>query len=101
MNILKKLPWRARRPQVAPAAAPSIEAPIADTPAEVAARYLRDTPSGRRGVNLGCGRATFSDLLNIDSQPHDSVNIVWDLTKGLPFLPSDQFDAVTSEHFFE
>jgi predicted O-methyltransferase YrrM len=25
MNILKKLPWRARRPEVAPAAAPSIE----------------------------------------------------------------------------
>ena len=29
------------------------------------------------------------------------VDIAWDLTKGLPFLSSNQFDAIISEHFFE
>lgn len=86
------VPIRTRRPPSPPAGA---------TPAQAAARYLRETPAGKRGLNLGCGGATFSDLLNIDGQSPELVDIIWDLTKRLPFLPSDQFDAIYSEHFLE
>ena len=85
-------PIRERRPPSTPTGA---------RPAEVAARYLRMTPAGARGLNLGCGGATFRDFLNIDGQLPDLVDIIWDLTKGLPFLPSDQFAAIYSEHFLE
>jgi predicted SAM-dependent methyltransferase len=75
--------------------------PNTRTPEETVADYLRDTPAGRRGINLGCGGMTFKDWLNIDSEYPHHCDIIWDLTKGLPFLPEGQFDAVFSEHFFE
>ena len=78
-----------------------IHAPNTGPPGEIAAEYLRRIPAGRRGINLGCGGMTFKDWLNIDeSQPHH-CDIMCDLTKGLPFLPEGQFDAVYSEHFLE
>ena len=75
--------------------------PNTRTPEETVADYLRDTPAGRRGINLGCGGMTFKDWLNIDSEYPQHCDIIRDLTKGLPFLPEGQFDAVFSEHFFE
>jgi predicted SAM-dependent methyltransferase len=90
MNV--DVPVRTRRPPSQPSDA---------TPAQAASRYLSQTPAGSRGLNLGCGGATFSDLLNIDDQHPELVDIIWDLTRRLPFLPSDQFDVIYSEHFFE
>ena len=75
--------------------------PNTRTPEETTAQYLLETPPGGRGINLGCGGMTFAKWLNIDvDQPHH-VDIVWDLTTGLPFLPDNQFDAVFSEAFIE
>jgi len=70
-------------------------------PAEIASRYVRHTPAGRRGLNLGCGGMTFRDWLNIDNEHPHHCDILWDLTQGLPFLPAGQFDAMFSEHFLE
>jgi predicted SAM-dependent methyltransferase len=78
-----------------------ISAPNTGTPEEITLQYLAKTPQGRRGINLGCGGMTFAEWLNIDfDQPHHA-DIVWDLTKGLPFLPDSEFDIVFSEAFLE
>jgi predicted SAM-dependent methyltransferase len=75
---------------------------LAQRPPEVVvAEYLERVFSGRRGINLGCGGMTFKDWLNIDQDQPWHLDIMCDLTKGLPFLPSGQFDAVFSEHFLE
>lgn len=67
---------------------------------DIAARYLAETPKGRRGVNLGCGSVTFPGWLNIDADD-DGADIKHNLTGGLPFVPDDQIDAIYSEHFLE
>jgi predicted SAM-dependent methyltransferase len=78
-----------------------IHEPNTGPPEEIAAQYLRDTPPGRRGINLGCGGMTFKDWLNIDVSYPWHCDILCDLTQGMPFLPDGQFDAVYSEAFLE
>jgi predicted SAM-dependent methyltransferase len=75
--------------------------PSTNAPEEIVARYLHETSAGERGINLGCGGRTFIGWLNIDMELPHHADIVWDLTKGLPFLPEGQFDAIYSEHFLE
>jgi predicted SAM-dependent methyltransferase len=91
-DAVTRLDRQERRPVAAPNTTP---------PHTTTALYLRNTPAGRRGINFGCGGMTFKDWLNIDfDQPHH-VDIAWDLAKGMPFLPDNQFDAVYSEAFLE
>ena len=78
-----------------------VSAPNTRTPEETTSQYLLEAPPGRRGINLGCGGMTFANWLNIDFERPHHVDILWDLTKGLPFLPDGQFDAIYSEHFLE
>jgi predicted SAM-dependent methyltransferase len=70
-------------------------------PETVVAEYLAQIPPGDRGINLGCGGATFAGWLNIDQDYPWHLDIQCDLTKGLPFLPANVFDAVFSKAFFE
>jgi predicted SAM-dependent methyltransferase len=78
-----------------------ISAPNTRSPEETVADYLRDTPTGKRGINLGCGGNGFAGWLNLDQGPEWHVDIACDLTQGLPFRADNQFDAVYSEAFFE
>src|ERR1017187_8432658 len=92
------------QPQPSPPTLEEIQAqtpPPPPKPEEVVTRYLQTTPSGARGLNLGCGGMTFKEWLNIDEQYPHHVNILWDLRQKLPFIPDGIFDAVYSEHFFE
>lgn len=70
-------------------------------PLVIVAHYLSVTPLEGRGMNLGCGGATFKGWLNIDSEYPWHVDMLYDLTQGLSFLPEDCMSAVYSEHFME
>ena len=78
-----------------------ISAPNTRSPEETVADYLRDTPPGKRGMNLGCGGNGFAGWLNLDQGPEWHVDIACDLTQGLPFRADNQFDAIYSEAFLE
>jgi predicted SAM-dependent methyltransferase len=82
---------RTRRPQGSENVAPET----------IVARYLREIPEGKRGLNLGCGGVTFKEWLNIDAEYPHHVDILWNLREAIPFIPDDTFDAIYSEHFME
>jgi predicted SAM-dependent methyltransferase len=77
------------------------EYPSQRRPEVIIAHYLSVVPMEERGINLGCGGAVFKRWLNIDSEYPWHVDMLWDLTKGLPFLPEACISAVYSEHFME
>jgi predicted SAM-dependent methyltransferase len=70
-------------------------------PAAIVNSYLERTPAGSRGINLGCGGATISGWLNIDTAQPWHLDILWDLNQGLPPIPAASFDTVYSEAFWE
>jgi predicted SAM-dependent methyltransferase len=83
------------------AAQPPAITPSRRNPLFILAHYLAGTAEGQRGINLGCGPKTFPGWLNIDADFPWRVDLLWDLTLGLPFLPEGCMDAIYSEHFFE
>jgi predicted SAM-dependent methyltransferase len=84
-----------------PETLPSGVYPSEGDPSRITARYIRDTPAGERGINLGSGGATIPGWINIDSVYPWHVTILWDLSGGLPFVPNESMNAVYSEHFME
>jgi len=53
-------------------------------------------------IELGCGtNPLISNSIRIDRVDSDFVDIVADLTEGLPFLPDNSIDEIYSYHFLE
>src|SRR5580700_10732472 len=53
--------------------------PSQGDPVRIMARYIETTPAHERGLNLGCGGATFPGWINIDGEYPWHVSILWDL----------------------
>ncbi len=51
-------------------------------------------------LNLGCGPKQFKNFINIDCDKQSKPDIVWDISKGLPFR-SNSVSAIYNEHFIE
>ena len=51
-------------------------------------------------LNLGAGNKRHDGYINLDICPSDSVDVVRDVLRGLPFS-DDTFDEVYSENFLE
>ncbi|HVS80692.1 MAG TPA: methyltransferase domain-containing protein [Pyrinomonadaceae bacterium] len=62
--------------------------------------FLGDLPENDLCVNLGCGYRPMKGWVNVDRARGPEVQVVWNLTEGLPF-PDSSCDAVFSEHFIE
>src|SRR3954471_9099197 len=55
-----------------------------------------------RYLNVACGQKGIDseEWFNIDGFPTPRVDMVWDLTRSLPF-EDQRFDGIYAEHFFE
>ena len=62
--------------------------------------FLERLPPSGLHVNLGCGYRPMKDWINVDQARGPEVQVVWDLTRGLPFTDSS-CSAVFSEHMIE
>jgi predicted SAM-dependent methyltransferase len=62
--------------------------------------FLANLPKEDLCVNLGCGYRPMKGWVNVDRARGPEVQVVWDLSKGLPF-PDSSCAAVFSEHFIE
>jgi len=51
-------------------------------------------------LNIGCGPNVLNDFINLDYMWLPRVDVVWDITKGIPF-ESNHFSGVYSEHCLE
>jgi predicted SAM-dependent methyltransferase len=51
-------------------------------------------------LNLGCGPNTRSDFINLDYSWHPSIDVCWDLTRGVPFA-SNSMQGIFTEHCLE
>jgi predicted SAM-dependent methyltransferase len=63
-------------------------------------RFLAHLPQDDLCVNLGCGYRPMKGWVNVDRARGPDVQVVWNLTEGLPF-PDSSCSAVFSEHFIE
>ena len=54
----------------------------------------------RRLLHLGCGPNIFSDFVNLDYRWVPGVDVVWDLSRPLPF-PPNRFEGAYTEHCLE
>jgi predicted SAM-dependent methyltransferase len=63
-------------------------------------QYLAQLPARGLCVHLGCGYRPKHDWINVDRARGPEVQVVWDLTQGLPFRDAC-CTAVFSEHFIE
>ena len=52
-------------------------------------------------IELGCGQTRQAGVIGIDRFEAESVDIVADIEKGLPFLPDNSVDEVSSRHVLE
>ncbi len=52
-------------------------------------------------IELGCGEKKQPGTIGIDKLPLKNVDYVWDLEKGLSFLPDNSVDEIRSKHFLE
>jgi predicted SAM-dependent methyltransferase len=64
------------------------------------ARLLDDLPKSDLCVNLGCGYRPMKDWINVDRARGPEVQVIWDLSHGLPF-PDSSCSAIFSEHLIE
>lgn len=55
---------------------------------------------GKVYLNVGCGRNSKADFINIDYTWQPGVDLCWDITKGLP-LPSGSMESIYTEHCLE
>jgi predicted SAM-dependent methyltransferase len=62
--------------------------------------FLANLPQDDLCVNLGCGYRPMKGWVNVDRARGPEVQVVWNLTEGLPF-PKSSCSAVFSEHFIE
>jgi len=62
--------------------------------------FLDNLPKSDLRVNLGCGYRPVKGWINVDRARADEVQVVWDLTTGLPF-PDSSCSAIFSEHVIE
>jgi predicted SAM-dependent methyltransferase len=62
--------------------------------------FLANLPAGDLCINLGCGYRPMKGWVNVDRARGPQVQIVWDLTEGLPF-PDSTCAAIFSEHVIE
>lgn len=51
-------------------------------------------------LDLGCGNTKLAGSVGIDINKNSKADIIFNLERGIPF-PSNQFDFVYSNHFFE
>jgi len=51
-------------------------------------------------LNIGCGPNILNDFINLDYMWMPGVDLVWDITKGIPFENS-YFSGIYSEHCLE
>lgn len=65
------------------------------------AAYFDSRHGKPSGLHLGCGPHAMDGWLNVDLLPEHPQLVAWDLRKGMRFLPSESFDFVYHEHFFE
>lgn len=78
-----------------------ITAPYHDWRARQRTRsFLDNLPSRDLYVHLGCGYRPKQDWINVDHARGPEVQVVWDLTRGLPFR-DNSCAAIFSEHFIE
>lgn len=71
-------------------------------------RLLRGRPaqarrrrcSGLRYLNVGCGRNTHPDFVNLDYAWNRGIDVCWDITKPLPF-EAGRFNGIFTEHCLE
>lgn len=54
----------------------------------------------RQFLNVGCGPNAISDFVNVDYNWISGVDLVWDITKGIPFKEG-HFTGIYSEHCLE
>lgn len=52
-------------------------------------------------IELGCGPSKQADTIGIDAIPVPGVDLVANLEDGLPFIPDNSVDEITSVHFLE
>ncbi len=62
--------------------------------------FLKALPRTGLRLNLGCGFTPFAGWVNLDGARNESVDVVWDLCRPLPF-PSGSCTVVFSEHVIE
>jgi predicted SAM-dependent methyltransferase len=62
--------------------------------------FLESLPKSDLRVNLGCGYRPVKGWINVDRARAAEVQVVWDLTTGLPF-PDSSCSAIFSEHVIE
>src|SRR5260370_29904933 len=63
-------------------------------------KFLANLPKDHLYVNLGCGYRPMNDWINVDHARGPDVQVVWNLTDGLPF-PESSCAAIFSEHMIE
>lgn len=62
--------------------------------------FLAGLPSRDLCINIGCGSARLAEWVNLDAARAEGVDVVWDVTKGLPFQ-SASCSAIFGEHIIE
>ena len=60
----------------------------------------RERVRNLRYLDLGCGRNTHENFINLDCLWHPSVDVCWDITRGLPF-PNASMKGIFTEHCLE
>jgi predicted SAM-dependent methyltransferase len=63
-------------------------------------RFLANLPGADLCIQLGCGYRQRKGWINVDRARGPEVEVVWDVTRGLPF-PNSSCTAVFSEHLVE
>ena len=51
-------------------------------------------------LDVGCGRNTHSNFINLDYAWHPGIDICWDITSGIP-LPDNAIQGAFTEHCIE
>jgi len=60
----------------------------------------RQTVTGKKYLDVGCGSNTHDDFINLDFVWQPGVDVCWDISKGLPFSDGT-IQAIYSEHCLE
>jgi predicted SAM-dependent methyltransferase len=61
---------------------------------------LAALPQNNLRINIGCGPKPLSGWVNLDSARSETIDVVWDLRRGLPF-PNESATAIFGEHIIE
>lgn len=61
---------------------------------------LADTKTSSAMLNMGCGGNTKPNFCNLDYDWRPGVDVVWDVTRGLPF-PDRHCGGIFTEHMIE